>query len=144
MAKIMYHKSGFPLLHIVRILETCKMNEIIKCQLELQSWIFPPQKFTCTVIPMKFTFTENLWHMNNLLQQLNACVSSQLFLLLPEIFWSCFVPAVFRNWNFEEGQPFKNRNLSNQAMCETDLAMLLNRIFSPKIHKSLCKGSATV
>lgn len=46
--------------------------------------------FTCRVIPMKFTFTENSWHMSNLLQQLNACVSSQLFLLLPESFWSCF------------------------------------------------------
>lgn len=145
MAKITYHKSGFTLLNIeYRILETCKMNVIIKCKLELQIWIFPPQKFTCTVIPMKFTFTENLWHMSSLQQQLNACVSSQLFLLLTENFCSYFVPAVFRNWNLKEGQTFKNRNLSKQAMCETDLAMLLNRILSQKIHKRLCKGSATV
>lgn len=100
--------------------------------------------FTCRVIPMKFTFTENSWHMSNVLQQLNACVSSQLFLLLPESFWSCFFPAVFRNWNLKEGQTFMNRNLSKQAMCETDLAILLNRILSPKIHRRLCKGSATV
>lgn len=140
----LYHKSGFPLLYIVRILETRKMNEMLKRKLKLQMWIFPPQKFTCTVIPMRFTITENLQHMSNLLQQLNACFSPQLFLLLPESFFSGFVPAVFRNGNLKEGQTLKNRNLSKQAMCETDLARLLNRILCPKIQKRLCKGSATV
>lgn len=135
----MYHKSGFSLFYI-RILETCKMNEIMKCKLELQMWIFPPQKFTCTVIPMKFTFTENLWHMSNLLQQLNACVSSQLFLLLPESFCSCFVLAVFRNGNLKEGQTFKNGKLLKQAMCETDLAMTLNRVCLQKFIRDYAKA----
>lgn len=128
MAKIIYHKSGFPLLYIVRIPETCKTNEVMKWKLELQIWIFPPQKFTCTY--EIHIHRELVAHEQSPTE--TECMCSQLFLLLQESFCSCFVPAVFRNWNLKGGQTFKNRNLSKQAMCETDLAMLFNRILFSK------------